>query len=53
MFQWQTIEECCALTLGVIQQPQDWEAWQKAARTQAAQFSEARFTQTLYEMIGK
>lgn len=53
MLQWQTVDECCQITLGIMQQPQDWSAWQDAVRSQAGQFSESRFSQTLYEMIGK
>lgn len=53
MLEWQSIDDCCRITHDIISQPEDWEAWQTAIRAQATQFSEARFSQTLYEMIGK
>lgn len=51
--EWQTIDDCCRITQELLGQPSDWPAWQAAVRAQAGQFSEARFSQTLYEMIGK
>lgn len=51
--EWQTVEECCYITSELMQQSSDWPAWQAAVRQQAGTFSESRFAQTLYEMIGK
>ncbi|MBW7943843.1 glycosyltransferase family 4 protein [Patescibacteria group bacterium] len=51
--EWQTIDDCCRITSNLLKQPGDWPAWQTAIKNQAAQFSESRFSQTLYEMIGK
>jgi len=53
MLEWQTVDDCCRITRDILQHPEDWSAWQIAVRAQASQFSEARFSQTLYEMIGK
>ncbi len=52
-FQWQSIEECCHITTHVLQYPNFWPDWQRMARQQVQDFSEARFCQTLYEMIGR